>query len=458
MKHNKKRKYTVFTISFLAVAALCLGVYASAAHAQAERYRLYMSNNCQHAFDELVTAVGEMDSALRKSVYASSPALASAICTELFGKAMTAQMSLGVLPFSTYELEQTAGFISRVGDYAFALSRAAASGEAISESQRENLKALARVSAVLSDNMKNLQTDMLDGVLTMDELYKSERLLDEAEGENLPSTVGSSMRLIEEEFPELPSLIYDGPFSNHLADKSPVMLEGLEEIDENAGREIAAAFLRIGHTRVYPAGQSDGELPCLIYQAERSSGDTVSVAVTKQGGKVLGMLSSHRGGGGESMEKADALRRAEDFLVSRGYRNMEETYYMVRDGVMTVNYASTKGDVRLYPDLIKVSVALDNGEVCGFEALGYISSHGDRALPQAGVTSEEAAAKLPEDLQVETSRLAVIPTAGGHEKFCHEFVCLNGEQQRFIIYVDAVSGEQEKILILLEDENGSLTL
>lgn len=458
MKHNRKRKYTVFTISFLTIAALGLGVYAYGAHAQAEKYKLYMTNNCQHAFDELVTAVGEMDSALQKSVYATSPALASAVCTELFGKAMTAQMSLGVLPFSTYELEQTAGFISRVGDYAFALSRAAASGEAISDSHRENLKALAKASATLSESMKGLQTDMMDGILTMDELYKSERLLDEAEAEELPSTVGSSMRLIEEEFPELPALIYDGPFSNHLTDKSPVMLEGTEEIDENAGREIASAFLRIGHTRVYPAGQSGGELPCLIYQAERNSGDIVSVAVTKQGGKVLSMLSSHQSRGGEGMDASEALRRAADFLSTRGYRNMEETYYMVQDGVLTVNYASTKGDVRLYPDLIKVSVALDNGEVCGFEALGYITSHGDRSLPELRVNSEEAAGKLPEELVIETSRLAVIPTAGGQEKFCHEFVCLNGDEQRFIVYVNAVSGEQEKILILLEDENGSLTI
>ena len=145
MKHNKKRKYTVFTISLLAVTALCLGVYASASTSREAKLRLAMTNNYQHAFDELVTAVGEMESALQKSVYATSPTVAGAVCTEIFGKAMTAQMSLGVLPFSTYELEQTAGFISRVGDYAFALSRSAAAGESLSDEQRENLKTLADI-------------------------------------------------------------------------------------------------------------------------------------------------------------------------------------------------------------------------------------------------------------------------------------------------------------------------
>ncbi len=456
MKHNKKRKYTVFTISLLAVTALCLGVYASASTSREAKLRLAMTNNYQHAFDELVTAVGEMESALQKSVYATSPTVAGAVCTEIFGKAMTAQMSLGVLPFSTYELEQTAGFISRVGDYAFALSRSAAAGESLSDEQRENLKALADMAGVLSGNMKNLQSDMLDGVLTMDELYASERKLDAAEAEELP-TVGGSMRLIEQEFPEMPSLIYDGPFSNHLSDASPRMTEGAEDIDENTGRDIASRFLRIGSTRVYPSGESNGELPCLYYQAERRSGDILTVALTKQGGRVLSMLSSHRAGEA-TMEIDEGLSIAADFLRTRGYRSMEESYHMLQDGVLTVNFAYSDGGVICYTDLVKVAVAMDSGEVCGFEALGYISHHGDRIIPEAKLSADEAAAKLPEGIAAENKGLALIPTAWGEEKLCYEFVCERDENHRSIIYINALSGEQEKILILLEDENGTLTL
>ncbi|MBE7017953.1 MAG: germination protein YpeB [Ruminococcaceae bacterium] len=456
MKHNKKWKAAIIAICLLSVTVLGLGIYAAAANAKAEKYKLQISNNYQHAFDELVTAVGEMDSALQKSIYAVSPALSGAVCTEIFGKAMTAQMSLGVLPFSTYELEQTAGFISRVGDYAFALSRAAAAGESLGDEQRENLKALAESSALLRDNMKNLQRDMMDGVLTMDELYKSEKRIDAAE-ESLPSTIGESMRLIEQEFPELPSLIYDGPFSNHLSDKSPALLENTEEIDENKGREVAAHFLQMPKTKVFPVWESDGELPCYVYQTELSGGETQTVAVTKQGGQVLSMLSSDFSGG-ENLEIEDALGVADEFLLSRGYRNMEKSYYMLQDGILTANYAYTQGDVTCYPDLIKLSVDMGSGEICGFEALGYISSHKEREIAEAQVSLEEASAAVPEELQVESNRLAVIPNPGGEEVLCYEFVCVNEEEQRYIIYVDAISGEQEKILILLEDENGSLTL
>ena len=52
----------------------------------------------------------------------------------------------------------------------------------------------------------------------------------------------------------------------------------------------------------------------------------------------------------------------------------------------------------------------------------------------------------------------MIPTAGQHEVLCYEFVCTDSAGGRCIVYVNAETGEQQKILILLEDENGSLTI
>ena len=88
----------------------------------AETYKRTINNNYQHAFAELVTCVGEVDSSLQKSLYATSPSMVSSVCTEVFGKAMSAQMAMGELPFSSYELEHTAGFITKLGDYAYMLS------------------------------------------------------------------------------------------------------------------------------------------------------------------------------------------------------------------------------------------------------------------------------------------------------------------------------------------------
>ena len=144
-----KRKGFIIIISYLSCAAIALGVYCGMLSRKSKALENSVQANYQHAFTELVTSVEEIDTALQKSLYATTPSMASSVCAEVFGKAMTAQMSLGVLPYSSQELEQTAGFISRVGDYAFALTRLTASGEPYTDEQRENLKALSGSASLL---------------------------------------------------------------------------------------------------------------------------------------------------------------------------------------------------------------------------------------------------------------------------------------------------------------------
>ncbi len=65
---------------------------------------------------------------------------------------------------------------------------------------------------------------------------------------------------------------------------------------------------------------------------------------------------------------------------------------------------------------------------------------------------------IPEDLTVLGHQMALIPSPGGEEKFCHEFLCRADNEQKYLIYVNAVTGAEERILILLEDELGALTI
>ena len=61
-------------------------------------------------------------------------------------------------------------------------------------------------------------------------------------------------------------------------------------------------------------------------------------------------------------------------------------------------------------------------------------------------------------LKVLAHEMAIIPTSGKNETFCHEFKCENGDGSRYIVYINAETGNEEKILILLENENGTLTI
>ena len=455
--HAKRRKRAVrLALIYLSAAVVALGVFAGAQYERAQRWQTQAANQYQHAFDELVTAMGELDASLQKSLYATSPGMAGAVCTEVFGKAMCAQMSLGALPFHGEELERTSGFISRVGDYAFALSRDAAGGSVYSAEAREALRGLSDTASVLPANLKDLRAGVQAGKLRMDELDAATHALMQTQAQSRPP-LGDSMRLIEQEFPEVPSLIYDGPFSEHLTGARPRALEGLSEVGAETARDAAARFLGVPRSRIYPTGDCGGEIPCYGFASDAAGGGTVFLSVTKQGAQVLSMLSSRPVASANVSDDA-ALAAADDFLSHVGYTDMAETYHMKQGGILTVNYAYRQGDVLCYSDLVKVSVALDSGKVCGFEARGYLSAHCARDLPAAAVSAEQARAAVPDTLEVLAVQTALVPSEGKIETLCHEFKCAAPDGRHYIIYVNALTGAQHKILILLEDESGSLTL
>lgn len=135
---------------------------------------------------------------------------------------------------------------------------------------------------------------------------------------------------------------------------------------------------------------------------------------------------------------------------------MAESYHINQGNVLTINFAPREHGVLCYPDLVKVSVALDTGSIMGFECHGWIMNHRERELSSAAVGEQAAAAVVSPDLSILSHQLALIPTGGEYEVLCHEFKCSTADGAHVIVYVNAATGNEEKILLLLEDETGTL--
>ena len=159
----------------------------------------------------------------------------------------------------------------------------------------------------------------------------------------------------------------------------------------------------------------------------------------------------------EAISQEEANDKGKEFLASKGFENMKETYYLKQEGIVTINYAATQNDVVLYPDLIKVKVALDNGEVLGVETTGYLNNHTIRDLSNIKITVEEAKASLNSNLEIESQGLAVIPTEWKSEILCYEFKG-KVDDKEFLVYINAENGREEDILIITDTQNGTLVM
>lgn len=454
--HKRSRKAKILAASFLAGAFAVTGGFAVQGHSRAAAYENHLNNNYQHAFAELTTAVSELDTALQKASYATSPSLLSSLCTELFGRAMSAQMAIGELPYGNVELEETASFVAKVGDYAVALSKNAAVNGVCSEEEYSNLRSLSAASSALSQMLQDLQADIHSGTITLEDLKSAERRLSSATEDGGQVLAGSAFQSVESDFPEVPTLIYDGPFSEHIASRSPRMLEGREEISQDDARAAAAAFLDLKPEIFSLVSAGEGRIPTWGFSAAVDGGE-VYLEVTRQGGMVASLMNS-RSVGEAVLTPEEAVETAAAFLAARGYAGLSPSYHINQDNRLTVNFAACQGEVVCYPDLIKVTVALDNGRIVGFECEGYLMNHTQRTLAEPAVALAQAQAVLDPDLKLLSHQLALIPTGGENEVLCHEFKCETGDGKHCIVYVNAQTGNEERILLLIEDESGTLTI
>ena len=136
---------------------------------------------------------------------------------------------------------------------------------------------------------------------------------------------------------------------------------------------------------------------------------------------------------------------------------MHETYYLKQQGIVTINYAYNQNDVTVYPDLIKVKIALDNGEVLGIETTGYLNSHKQRSIQTQTISKEEAKKTLNKNLEIKSESLAIIPTEFKTELLCWEFKgTVDGSE--FLVYINAENGREEDILVIVNTPDGTLTM
>lgn len=452
----EKRKMQVLAVSFTAAAFAVSVGFGVQGYARAEDYRRQLDNGYRQAFTELTTAAGELDAALEKVTYATTPSLFASLCAQAYAKALAAQTALGELPYGNVELEQTAAFFAKAGDYAMAMARGAGAEGVCTDESRETLRGLAAAAGELSATLQALQLQLDGGALHPEDVAAVEARLAAAQEDGEPVTSGSAFQTVEADFPQVPTLIYDGPFSEHLSGRTPQMLEGLPQVTEEEARRAAAAFAGLRAEVFTRTSDGAGNLPAWGFSALVDGGE-LYVEITKQGGQVLQMLSS-RPVGEAALSRKEGVEQAAAFLEEHGYRDMAPSYFLEGDGILTVHFAPVLDGVYCYPDLVKVGVALDNGDVVSFEAHGYLMKHGAREPAAPAVSADEAAERVDSSLTVLSRQLALIPTGGEYEVLCHEFKCQNADGGHVLVYVNAATGQQERILLLLEDENGTLVI
>ena len=447
-----KKSYLISLIVIFLVIAICL---IAVIINNKNETKLASENSYNMAFYELVDYVQNVETYLAKSLISSTPEHGAETLTNVWREANLAQAYLSQLPIESQELENTERFLNQVSDYSYSLSRKNIYDESLTEEDLNNLKELHTYSVELETTLNQLSEDINAGRIKWNELENKGQ---EAFAQQVSTSSLDGFSSLEENFHEYSGLIYDGAFSEHITSTEKKGLTG-EDIDEETAKQKVIQFVGQDNIKdVQSLGFSENAtIPEYNFSVTTNDDINISISISKKGGHIV-YMNSNRNVNTEIISQEEANEKGKEFLNNHGYSNMKETYYLKQDGIVTINYAYEQDNVVVYSDLIKVKVALDNGEVLGIETVGYLNNHVEtRDLSNIKITQEEAKRTLNKDLEINSEGLAIIPTEYQTEILCYEFKG-KVDDREFLVYINAENGREEDVLIITNTPNGTLTM
>ncbi len=440
-----------FIVCGVIIALLSVGVVYQ--YTTVKRYEDRIAADYRRSFSDAADYIGDMDYGITKALLVSSPAAFTTMAQDIWRLSHLAGEEIGKLPVSETELDNAEKYLAQAGEFCLALARKTAKGEGITDEERGQLVDLGRYASGLNESLHQAETEIYTASFTRQQLLDHGNSYLEASSAALNENLAGA----EGEMVDYPSLIYDGPFSEHIRSAKPKLISASQEITQKEAQMRAVAFFGDENIKnVKLQGEFGDGIRYYSFSVNRGDGQDVTIEVTKNGGYLLSVINS-RTPSERICSVEEAIDSGRNFLKSQGIGQVKESYYRYDGNNLIINYSCMQEDWILYPDLIKVIVAMDNCEITGYEATGYIMNHAYRQVPQQIISEEEARSRGAKELEVSFVNRAVIPLDGGREVFCYELKGAFMDKQ-VIVYLNAETGAEEDVLILLDTPDGILTM
>lgn len=431
--------------SFVLAAVTVLAGYAIVNMNRANSYKMQLENSYQQSLNELSENLDAIETNLTKSIYSNSDKMLLEISSDLYAECGEAKEALSRLPVSQMNLGSTYKFISQASDYSTYIAKKIASGENITDEEHKNLSTLLNYSKKLNESVEGMVSICNNGgKITASNVKSSANVSVNA--------ISTDMTAAEEAFKNYPTLLYDGPFADAVLNRDAQMIKNKDNISKEQAHTIAATALNCNINQVGNENDMEGNIPCYTFTCGQKN-----IGITKQGGYVAFILY-----GGKitqsSITEDNARNIAKAYLKNIGYENMAETYYMTNENVCVINFAYSKDGVTYYSDLIKVGISMADGKVLSLEADGFLTNHIDRGTFKGKIKLDDIKKNVSPYLKVLGTKKCVIPKDNGLEIDCYELHCESSETgEEVLIYINAQSGAEENILLLLYSDGGTLT-
>ena len=396
------------------------------------------------SFLSTIEQVENIDLNLSKALQTKDEGALGGYLADVMINSEIAENEFSNLPISEQNREYASKIINQVGDFSKYLNKKILRGEEISEEDIDNLAILYAHNKTLKEYLTRAQSNMGEGYKFSDlkEIDETDALLS---GLNELNNLSSSY----------PELIYDGPFSDGVDRVEVKGLKGQELSFSEAKDVFVNTFGFLGLSDVKEMGELNSTIPCYNFSG-LVTGEELYAQISKVGGEIV--TFSYAGSCKEvNYQNGEVIEKGAEFLKGLGYENMKDVWINLNNNVYTINFVYEDNGVLVYPDMVKVRVCAETGNVIGLEASSYFTNHTERTIEEAKVNSKSAKANISDGLEVSAVRKVIVPYGNSSEKLCYEFCGEIGEDVYFV-YIDALTGKQIEMFKVINSEQGQLLI
>lgn len=445
-----KRKYfLIIMIGILFALVVISGIYMLNLK---EQYATVTENGYNESFNNLVNYMNNIENFLAKLQVSKSSNIATDNLVQIWKEANLASVYVSKIPNREDDLENVSKFLNQLSDYSYTLSKQTIDGKELTDEDFENIKKIHGMSKDIEESLNQMTEELNSGEIKWSDFTKkSTEYAQSVDNFSIFSNLDTNLK-------EYEGLIYDGAYSNHVSKENKKGLTGNDISEEDAKGKIRGFFKDKNVEDIKSNGFIENvEIPYYNFNVS-FFGDSrkINISISKKGGHIIEFNSDYNVKD-EKLSLEDAKKKGKEFLDSHGFPSMEETYFIKQNNILTINYAYLDNGIICYPDLIKVKVSLENGDILGLEAFGYLNSHYQREYKEKKITIEEAREHLSPNVRLISEREAIIPTEWKTEIYVYEFKG-KVDDMDFLMYINVETGKEEDVLMILETEGGMLTI
>lgn len=424
-------KYTVVVV-IIASLSVALGLAVE----RQKQYKIELENVYQKSYYETMNSISNIETKLNKLSIVEGKTLQKVLLSDVWRESELAESNLSQLSSKNESIDSIIKFLNQLGDYCYYLAKKL-DNESIEDTESDTLKKFSDIAAELRQNLLLVQAEIMKGGHLVGRFREELNFFTQSYNKMNHSTI------------EYPELIYDGPFSDGLNERTPRALEGMETLDEEAIKEKIIAFFPQQKVVIKNLGEVSGNIETFMFDVKVND-DAGTMQMTKKGGKLL-LYNVYKSVYNPVFGEDECIEKAEQFLQQTGYEGMKAVWVSNNNSTVYINFAYVQENIIIYPDLIKIKVATDSGSIVGFEAQHYIYNHTQRVL----AIPQDINYKLNPKLTLIEDNFVLVPTDWNDEVLSLEYVC-QMDESIFYIYVNLETMEEERVLIVIDDDGKML--